>query len=160
MVSLVSWSLPGVGIPARFHRSVFHSSILARGLAGRPELTRVYSPVVTTSSVEQEDSWSAFNQPSSVYQLDASFPHGLEGEGERCSWFTTIWVSRKASFSTLGRLTALPTRPPSGRSCTRVDRSDMLCTPVSGNERYTDAMGTHRSPYSLTVTGTLVLMTV
>jgi hypothetical protein len=36
----------------------------------------------------------------------------------------------------------------------------MLYTPVSGTERYTDEMGTHRSPYSLTVTGTLVLMTV
>ena len=46
------------------------------------------SPVVTRSSVKQEDPWCAFNQPPSVDKLDTSVSHSVERVGERRSGLT------------------------------------------------------------------------
>lgn len=92
MVSFVSWSFAGEGIPAIFQRSVFHSSKLrgkreevdfsSRGIISSADGTKTDSPVIYASSVEENDPRSSLYQPISVDELDSSSLHRLEGESE------------------------------------------------------------------------------
>ena len=45
------------------------------------------SPIVNTSSIEENDPRSSLDEPVSVDELDSSLLHGIESEGERRSRF-------------------------------------------------------------------------
>jgi hypothetical protein len=51
-------------------------------------------PVVARSRVEQEDSGSTFDEPSTVDELDASLSHGGNGVGEGSSGGSIISTGR------------------------------------------------------------------
>lgn len=87
MVSLVSWSLGGVGMPARFHRSVFHSSRLSSGAGCQHVDGSVQHhpspPVIGAARVKEDDLGCALDQPPPVDPLDAALLHRVERLGER-----------------------------------------------------------------------------
>lgn len=80
-------------MPAKFQRSVFHSFNLDISfcipLDECEDLS--YLPVVARSSIKEQDSGSTLNEPSSVNQLDASFPHSLDRLGKWRSGLTVIF---------------------------------------------------------------------
>jgi hypothetical protein len=57
------------------------------------ELWEADLPVVNTSSVEQDDLGSSFNQPSTVDELDTTLLHGVESDGQGSAGRTTEAIS-------------------------------------------------------------------
>lgn len=139
-----------------FQRSAFHSSIL--GIVSYASYHRPrHSPVITACRVKEKHSRGTLNEPSAVDVLDAPLLHRCERVGKRSGFTIHQRPHCHDDVCADSRLMRLD-----------LHRSSFVAEGT--NETVTGFVSvvlcsyfhkrTYRSPYSFTVTGTFVLMTV